>query len=92
MLQEFKKGIFKVADKLSSSYDSTSIAIKRKVHEMALLNTKKKMAESNKTFNDYTDDELEILIKAEEDKIYSTIKSMSIKAILVFLGLDALLV
>ena len=91
MLQEFKKGVFKIADKISSGYDSTNSAIKQKVHEMAILNTKKTIAERNKSVDDYTDDEFEMLIKAEEEKIYNTIKSMSIKAVLIFLGLDALL-
>ncbi|PLY07797.1 MAG: hypothetical protein C0625_04320 [Arcobacter sp.] len=63
-------------------------SIKRKIREKAILSTKARLAEHHKTFDDYTDDELEIIISDEERKIKDDLKTKSLVAALAILGLD----
>ncbi len=65
--------------------------IKRKIREKAILKTKARLAEHHKTFDDYTDDELEIIIADEESKIKDDLKTKSLVAALAILGLDFLI-
>ena len=59
-----------------------------KIREKAILSTKARLAENHKTFNDFTDDELEIIIADEERKIIDDLKNKSLVAALAFLGLN----
>ena len=65
--------------------------IKRKIREKAILSTKARLAEHHKTFDDYTDEELEIIIADEESKIKDDLKTKSLVAALAILGLDFLI-
>jgi len=59
-----------------------------KIREKAILATKARLAENHKTFNDFNDDELEIIIADEERKIIDDLKSKSLVAALAVLGLN----
>ena len=65
-------------------------SIKIKIREKAILSTKARIAEHHKTFDDYTDEELEIIISDEENKIINDLKTKSLVAALAILGLDFL--
>ncbi len=65
-------------------------AIKNKIREKAILATKARLAEHHKTFDDYTDEELEIIIIDEENKIKDDLKTKSLVGALAILGLDFL--
>ncbi len=64
--------------------------IKKKIREKAILSTKARLAEHHKTFEDYTDEELEIIIADEETKIKDDLKTKSLVGALAILGLDFL--
>ena len=66
-------------------------AVKSKIREKAILSTKARIAEHHKTFDDYTDEELEIIISDEENKIISDLKTKSLVGALAILGLDFLI-
>ena len=59
-----------------------------KIREKAILSTKARLAENHKTFNDFSDDELEVIIADEERKIIDDLKNKSLVAALAFLGLN----
>jgi len=59
-----------------------------KIREKAILSTKARLAENHKTFNDFDDDELEVIIADEERKIIDNLKSKSLVAALAFLGIN----
>lgn len=62
--------------------------VKNKIREKAILSTKARIAEHHKTFDDYTDDELEIIISDEERKIKDDLKTKTLVGALALLGLD----
>lgn len=61
-----------------------------KIREKAVLSTKARLAQNHKTFDDYCDEELEIIISDEERKIIDDLKTKSLVAALAVLGLDFL--
>ncbi len=65
--------------------------IKNKIREKAILSTKARLAEHHKTFDDYSDEELEIIIADEETKIKDDLKTKSLVGALAILGLDFLI-
>lgn len=65
-------------------------AVKNKIREKAILRTKARLAEHHKTFDDYNDEELEIIISDEENKIKDDLKTKSLIGALAILGLDFL--
>jgi hypothetical protein len=62
--------------------------INSKIRENAILSTKARLAENHKTFDDYTDEELEIIIGDEERKIIDDLKTKSLVVALASLGLN----
>lgn len=66
-------------------------SVKNKIREKAVLSTKARLAEHHKTFDDYSDEELEIIIADEERKIKDDLKTKSLVAALAILGLDFLI-
>jgi hypothetical protein len=84
-------------EKFVSSFDFGKIKsqelkdkIKLKIRKRAILSTKARLIENHKTFDDYSDEELEIIISDEEAKIMDDFKSKSLIATLAILGLDFL--
>lgn len=65
-------------------------AVKLKIREKAILSTKARLAENHKSFDDYSDEELEIIILDEENKIKDDLKTKSLVGALAILGLDFL--
>ena len=65
-------------------------AVQKKIREKAILSTKARLAEHHKTFDDYSDEELETIILDEERKIKDDLKTKSLVGALAILGLDFL--
>ena len=63
-------------------------AVNAKVREKAVLATKARLVENHKTFDDYSDDELEVIIADEERKIVDDLKTKSLVVALAALGLN----
>ena len=62
--------------------------ISYKIQERAVLNLKAELTMHNKTFEDYSDEELEILVSREKQKIIDYLKNKTLVAALAFLGLN----
>lgn len=62
--------------------------VKEKIREKAVLSTKARLIENHKTFDDYSDEELEIIIADEERKIIDDLKTKSLVVALAALGLN----
>ncbi|MBR0574381.1 MULTISPECIES: hypothetical protein [Pasteurellaceae] len=77
-----------IIDSLSSMVNYPKEKIAKKIREKAIIATKARIAEHNKTFDDYSDDELEIIIADEERKITEDLKSKSLVVALAALGLN----
>lgn len=82
----FNKSYENILNKKNVFKDKINFKIRKK----AILSTKAKLAQENKTFEDYNDEELEIIIAHEENKITDSFKSNAITGVLVLLGLDLL--
>ncbi|RXJ67629.1 hypothetical protein CRV08_09675 [Halarcobacter ebronensis] len=86
------------SENITKAFDYPSIkgkelkqAVKKKIREKAVLSTKARLAEHHKRFDDYSDEELEIIILDEERKIKDDLKTKSLVASLAILGLDFLI-
>ena len=86
------------SENITKAFDYPSIkgkelkqAVKNKIREKAILSTKARLAEHHKSFDDYSDEELEIIISDEERKIKEDLKTKSLVAALAILGLDFLI-
>ena len=58
------------------------------IRERAITQAKARIALSEKKFEDFTPDELEIIVKDEEDKVKRNIKQSAVVALLITLGLS----
>ncbi|TLP40841.1 hypothetical protein [Arcobacter arenosus] len=83
-----KQNTTKLFDYPSLKGRELKAAVKNKIREKAILRTKARLAEHHKTFDDYTDEELEIIIVDEENKIKDDLKTKSLIGALAILGLD----
>jgi hypothetical protein len=91
--------IFNIAkEKFAKSFDMGKIKseelkdkVKLKIRKRAILATKARLIENHKTFDDYTDTELEIIIADEEAKIHDNLKGKTLVVALAVLGLDFLI-
>ena len=63
-------------------------SINLKIREKAILATKARLVENYKTFDDYSDEQLEIIIADEERKIVDDLKTKSLVVALATLGLN----
>lgn len=84
-------------EKFTKSFDFAKIKsqtikdkVSFKIREKAILATKARLAENHKTFEDFSDEELEIIISDEERKIKDDLKTKSLVVALALLGLDFL--
>lgn len=62
--------------------------INLKIREKAVLATKARLVENRKTFDDFSDEELEVIIADEERKIIDDLKTKSLVVALAALGLN----
>ena len=98
-LKENSNKLLNIAsENMTKAFDYPSIkskelknGIKLKIREKAILSTKARLAENHKTFDDYSDEELEVIIANEESKIKDDLKTKSLVAALAILGLDFLI-
>lgn len=98
-LKEGSSKLLNIAsENVTKAFDYPSIkgrelknAIKQKIREKAILSTKARLAEHHKSFDDYSDEELEIIIADEESKIKDDLKTKSLVGALAILGLDFLI-
>jgi hypothetical protein len=70
--------------------DKVKNKIDLKIQEKALLNLKAELAMRHKTFDDYNDQELEIMLANEKRKIVEDLKTKTLVGALAILGLDFL--
>lgn len=82
------KVIKELKSKLSSDYEDYSMRIFRKIREKAIKEVKVKIAMANKSIDDFERDELEILVKEEEQKIKAGYKDNGVLLLLAYLGLN----
>ncbi len=84
--EQFNKGFDFAKIKSQAVKDKINL----KIREKAILATKARLAENHKTFEDFTDEELEVIIGDEERKIIEDLKTKSLVGSLAILGLDFL--
>jgi len=82
------KVITELKSKLSSDYEDYSMRIFRKIREKAIKEVKVKIAMANKSIDDFEHDELEVLVKEEEQKIKARYKDNGVLLLLAYLGLS----
>lgn len=63
-------------------------AINLKIREKAILATKARLIENHKSFDDFSDEDLEIIIADEERKIVDDLKTKSLVVALAALGIN----
>ncbi len=85
--EQFNKGFSLARIKSESVKDKINL----KIREKAILATKARLAENHKSFDDFSDEELEAIIADEERKIIDDLKTKSLVAALAILGLDFLI-
>jgi len=83
-----KEQFTKTFDFAKINSDRLKDKVNYKIQERAVLNLKAELTIHNKTFDDYNDEELEILISREKQKIVDEIKNKTLVAALAFLGLN----
>ena len=59
-----------------------------KIRERAITQAKARIALSERRFEDFSEDELEVIVKDEEDKVRRSIKQSAVVALLITLGLS----
>lgn len=82
------KAIKELKSRLSSDYEDYSMRIFRKIREKAIKEVKVKIAMANKSIDDFERDELEVLVKEEEQKIKARYKDNGVLLLLAYLGLN----
>jgi hypothetical protein len=82
------KTIKELKSKLSSDYEDYSMRIFRKIREKAIKEVKVKIAMANKSIDDFERNELEVLVKEEEQKIKARYKDNGVLLLLAYLGLN----
>ena len=73
---------------INEKKDKLSKKIKEKLREKALLRAKARLAENKIDINELSEDELEIIVKDEEDKLLDDLKSKSILGLAALLGIS----
>lgn len=63
-------------------------AINLKIREKAILATKARLIENHKSFDDFSDEDLEVIIADEERKIVDDLKTKSLVVALAALGIN----
>lgn len=85
-----KEKFNKTFDLAKIQSDKLKETIEFKIQERAVLALKAELAMRNKTFDNYTDEELEVMIANEKQKIIDDFKTKSLVGVLAILGLDFL--
>lgn len=61
--------------------------IREKIRDKAISRTETRVLLAGRKVNEFSEEDLEIIVREEEDKIYSSIKGKGLLAILAVLGL-----
>jgi len=98
VIMSFKSKLFNFSKtQLNQSFEYAKInnqklkdKIDLKVQEKALLNLKSELIMRHKSFDDYTDEEIEIMLSNEKQKIVDDLKSKTLIGVLALFGLDVI--
>ena len=82
------ESIDKLKSRISDNFDDFSNQVLDALREKAIEQTKAKIALSGKNSADFSQDELEILVKDEEEKIKTRFKNTLGLGLIAFLGLS----
>ena len=82
------KLVSKFKSEISSNFNDYSDRLTSALREKAIEQVKVKIALSGKTSGDFSQDELEVLVKDEEEKIKARFKNTLGLGLLAFLGLS----
>ena len=82
------ESIDKLKSRISDNFDDFSNQVLDALREKAIEQTKAKIALSGKNSADFNQDELEILVKDEEEKIKTRFKNTLGLGLIAFLGLS----
>jgi bacterioferritin (cytochrome b1) len=74
--------------KIGEFKDGVAGKYRSRVRERAITQAKARIALSERNFDDFSEDELEIIVKDEEEKVKRSIKQTAVVAVLVTLGLS----
>lgn len=74
--------------KINDLKESMQDKYRSKIRERAITQAKARIALSDKKFEDFSEDELEIIVKDEEDKVKRNLKQSAVVALLITLGLS----
>jgi len=77
-----------ILQELTNKKDQLSQKIKQALREKALLRAKARLAENRVDINELSEEELEIIVKDEEDKLIDELKSKSILGLAALLGIS----
>jgi hypothetical protein len=80
------KAIRKLKSKLSSNYEDYNVRISASLREKAIKEVKVKIALTNKSIDEFEPDELEFLVKEEEEKLKALYKDSLGVLLLAYLG------
>ena len=91
------RAIKAASSKLQKTFDYAKLGgsklknrVDAKIQERAVLALKAKLTMNHKSFDDFNDDELEIMLIDEKSRIVDSLKNKTIVAALAILGLDLL--
>jgi hypothetical protein len=77
-----------VNNKVSEFKENILDKYRSKIRERAIIQAKKRIALSDKKINDFTQDELEVLVLDEEEKLKRALRQSGVVALLITLGLN----
>ena len=77
-----------LSDLLSKAPQSVKDKYKMKIREKAIEKVKENIVKHNKTIDDYSDDEMEELIAAEEGNLNEDVKKTVLTTLLVAAGIE----
>lgn len=68
--------------------DSVADKYRSRIRERAITQAKARIALSERQLEDFTEDELEIIVQDEEEKVKRSLKQSAVVAVLITLGLS----
>jgi hypothetical protein len=77
-----------VKNKISEFKENILDKYRSKIRERAIIQAKKRIALSDKKINDFTQDELEVIVLDEEEKLKRALRQSGVVALLITLGLN----
>lgn len=88
LLNVASENVTKVFDYPKIKSNKVKDAINLKIREKAIIATKARLIENHKSFDDFSDEDLEIIIADEERKIVDDLKTKSLVVALAALGIN----